>query len=120
MSAGRQTGPATWPSFQCWSNAGDYPANHITLQRSRMGDQSRGKLSRAASQSLFISLLSLWGEYRRVILLVLITLTLGTFLVSLPSETRVSLVSGFLAQRGLVILLLFFSLLTLSLVWSVG
>jgi len=65
-------------------------------------------------------MLSFWGEYRRLILLAIIAAALASFLASLSMTTRQSLLTGFLARRGLVILLLFFILLTLSLLWSVG
>lgn len=85
-----------------------------------MRSSSEEKISRRESQSIFARLLSFWGEYRRLILLSAITATLVSFVASLSPEARRSLVSGFFAQRALVILLLVFSLLTLSLLWSVG
>jgi membrane-associated phospholipid phosphatase len=72
------------------------------------------------SRNLFIYLLSFWGEYRRLTLLVLIAALLASLVASLPLETRRSLMTGFLDQRGLVVLLLFFILVTLSLLWSAG
>jgi membrane-associated phospholipid phosphatase len=85
-----------------------------------MADRAQEKTTRPASQFIFVRLLSFWGEYRRLVLLAVITAALVSFIGSLPYETRRSLLSGFLAQRGLIILLLSFSLLTLSLLWSTG
>ncbi len=85
-----------------------------------MSDQTREKTSRLTSRNFFGRLLSFWGENRRLILLVLIAAVLYSFLSSLSAEARRSLVRGFFAQRGLVVLLLIFSLLTLSLLWSSG
>ncbi len=85
-----------------------------------MSEQTREKTSRITSRNFFGKLLSFWGENRRIILLIIIAAALYSFLSSLSSEARRSLVRGFFAQRGLVVLLLFFSLLTLSLLWSAG
>ena len=62
----------------------------------------------------------LWSSHRRVILVVSLAIALGLFLVSLPPNVRIDFVAGLLAQRTLVSLLLFFGLLTLSLLWSTG
>jgi membrane-associated phospholipid phosphatase len=45
---------------------------------------------------------------------------LGIFLAVLPGELRRTMVRGFLARRSLVALLFFFTLITLSLVWTSG
>ena len=50
----------------------------------------------------------------------MIAAALASFIYSLSPTTRRELVTGLLAQRSLVILLLVFSLITLSLLWSVG
>lgn len=85
-----------------------------------MTERQQDKLHRRGSENLFARLLSFWGEYRRLMLLAIITAALVSFMVSLSAETRRSLVTGFFAQRSLAVLLLFFILLTLSLLWSVG
>lgn len=69
---------------------------------------------------LFVRLLTWWGTYRRGILLVTILTTLVSFFFSLPPEMRGGLLRGFFEQRALVLLLFIFSLLTLSLLLSVG
>lgn len=76
--------------------------------------------SRRLFTRLFSRLLTLWSSQRRFILVILISLALVSFLASLEPATRRSLFSGLLSHRALVILLLIFSLLTLSLLWSVG
>lgn len=65
-------------------------------------------------------LLALWDEYRRAILVGLLSVALATFFSSLSPDTRVSLVRGLFANRVLVFLLLSFSLLILSLLFSAG
>jgi len=84
------------------------------------GEQSGEQIIIKSPRNLFIELLSFWGEYRRLTLLILITALLITFIASLPVETRRSLWTGLLAQRVVIILLLFFILVTLSLLWSAG
>jgi membrane-associated phospholipid phosphatase len=69
---------------------------------------------------LFGRLLALWSDHRRLIMLAAITAALLSFLGSLAAETRRSLLTGLLAQRDLIILLLVFNLLALSLLWSAG
>lgn len=49
-----------------------------------------------------------------------ITTVLASFISSLSPTTRRELVTGLLAQRALVTLLLVFNLLTLSLLWTAG
>ncbi len=85
-----------------------------------MADRAQEKITRPVSQFVFGRLLSFWGEYRRLVLLIVISAALISFIGSLPYETRRSLLTGFLARRGLIILLFCFSLLTLSLLWSAG
>jgi membrane-associated phospholipid phosphatase len=72
------------------------------------------------SSNLFGRLLTFWSEYRRFLLLGLISLVLASFLSSLSPDARRNLSASLLAQRSLVILLLTFSLLTLSLLLSSG
>ncbi|MFO7583173.1 MAG: phosphatase PAP2 family protein [Anaerolineales bacterium] len=62
-----------------------------------------------------------WAAHRRrpAFLLLLITGLLAT-LAWLPDETRSSLWAAIIAQRKLVGLLFLFSLLTMSVIWSVG
>jgi membrane-associated phospholipid phosphatase len=64
---------------------------------------------------------SFWAANRRrpAFLAVLVTGLTG-FLIWLPSGARASLWNGLSAQRGLVILLFLFAMLTLSLVWTAG
>lgn len=64
---------------------------------------------------------SFWSSgRRRAILLALLAVGLVLFLIWLPGEARASLWSALRAQRGLVVLLSVFALLTLSLIWSAG
>ncbi len=76
--------------------------------------------SRLPPRNLFGRMLSFWSENRRLLLLVIIATALVTFIASLSPETRRSMVRAFFAQRALVILLLVFSLVTLSLLLSTG
>ena len=64
---------------------------------------------------------SFWAANRRrpAFLAILVT-GLASFLIWLPSGARTSLWAGLSAQRGLVILLSLFALVTLSLVWTAG
>jgi membrane-associated phospholipid phosphatase len=64
---------------------------------------------------------SLWSAKRRrpAFLLVLVA-GLVLFLIWLPSDARSALWAALSAQRGLVVLLLLFAVVTLSLVWSAG
>lgn len=57
---------------------------------------------------------------RRSIIVLILAVALVAFLAWLPPETRRALITGLLAQRLVVGLLLFFSLLSLSLLWSAG
>lgn len=85
-----------------------------------MGRINSARQPQTRSRKFFPRLFSFWGAYRRLILLVVIAAVLVSFIVSLSPTTRRSLVTGLLAQQPLVILLLLFSLLTLSLLWSAG
>jgi membrane-associated phospholipid phosphatase len=62
-----------------------------------------------------------WSASRRrpAFLLLLVT-GLALFLTWLPAEARSSLLAALSGQRGLVILLFLFALVTLSLVWRMG
>ncbi len=85
-----------------------------------MNNPQQGKPVWRLSRNLFARMLLFWGEFRRPILLGLLTSTLAGLLNALALETRRSLINSLLAQRGLIILLLVFILLTLSLLWSAG
>ena len=64
---------------------------------------------------------SFWAaNRRRPAFLVILLAGLAGFLIWLPSGARAALWVGLSAQRGLVVLLLLFTLLTLSLVWTAG
>lgn len=64
---------------------------------------------------------SFWAaNRRRPAFLFILVAGLAGFLVWLPSGARSSLWVGLSAQRGLVILLFLFALVTLSLVWTAG
>ncbi|MBE0697778.1 MAG: phosphatase PAP2 family protein [Anaerolineaceae bacterium] len=85
-----------------------------------MNNQIKRKPGLRLSKNFFARLLLFWGEYHRPMLLVFITFALIGLLQSLRPETRRILLTGFLAQRSLIILLFIFCLLTLSLLWSAG
>jgi membrane-associated phospholipid phosphatase len=72
------------------------------------------------SKNLFARLLLYWGEYRRLILLGIISTALLMLLKSFRPEIRRVLWISFLTHRSLVVLLFVFTLLTLSLLWSAG
>ncbi len=57
---------------------------------------------------------------RRPAFLIILVAGLAGFLIWLPSGARASLWTGLSAQRGVVILLSLFALITLSLVWTAG
>jgi membrane-associated phospholipid phosphatase len=57
---------------------------------------------------------------RRTLTLATLTLTLGLFLYFLPAGTRLALVTSVFAQRTVVVVLLLFTLVTVSLLWSAG
>ena len=64
---------------------------------------------------------SLWSAARRrPAFLLILVVGLVLFLIWLPAEARSLLWAALSAQRGLVILLLLFAVVTLSLVWSLG
>ncbi len=85
-----------------------------------MGRLNSTMQPRTGSKKIIPRLFTLWSNYRRVILLVAITAVLVSFIFSLAPPIRRSLVTGLLEQQAVVVLLLLFSLLTLSLLWSVG
>jgi len=64
---------------------------------------------------------SFWSAHRRrpAFLIILVT-GLILFFLWLPGGTRSSLWTAFSAQRGLIVLLFLFALVTLSLIWSTG
>ena len=64
---------------------------------------------------------SFWAaNRRRPAFLVVLAVGLAGFLIWLPSEARDSLWAGLSVQRGLVVLLFLFALITLSLIWTAG
>lgn len=64
---------------------------------------------------------SFWSEHqRRPAFLMLLVTGLVLVLVWLPGHARASLWTALSAQRGLVVLLSLFALVTLSLIWSAG
>jgi membrane-associated phospholipid phosphatase len=64
---------------------------------------------------------SFWSAYhRRPVFLLILLAGLGLFLAKLPASTRATLWTAFFAQRFLVVLLVFFALLTISLIWAAG
>jgi len=66
------------------------------------------------------SLLDVFTEHRRSIIITVLVLSLGASVIYLPNETLVALLVNLLKQKTLMVLLIFFSLLTLSLLWSAG
>ncbi len=67
-----------------------------------------------------IRLLRFWVYHRRTILAVSLVLALALFVAWLTPSARIGIVRGLLAHRALAGLLLFFSLLAVSLFWSAG
>ncbi len=64
---------------------------------------------------------SFWStRRRRAAFLLLLVTGLVLLLVWLPGAARASLWAALIAQRGLIVLLSLFALLTLSLIWSAG
>ena len=64
---------------------------------------------------------SIWSaNKRRPVFLAILLIGLVLFLIWMPNGTRESLWMALSAQRGLVILLSMFALVTLSLIWSAG
>jgi membrane-associated phospholipid phosphatase len=62
--------------------------------------------------------LRFFSEHRRLIIVAALIFSLGLLVIYLPKETLVALLENLLAQKTLMVLLTFFSLLTLSLLWS--
>jgi len=69
---------------------------------------------------VFSWLFRVWSEYKRFLLVVFILVALGGFILSLEPATRRVIVAGLFARRSVIVLLLLFSLVTLSLLWSAG
>ena len=64
---------------------------------------------------------SFWhAKQKRPVLLLLLVTGLALVLAWLPGGTRASLWTALSAQRGLIVLLCLFALVTLSLIWSAG
>jgi membrane-associated phospholipid phosphatase len=57
---------------------------------------------------------------KRFVFLVILLTGLALFFIWLPVGPRVSLWTALITQRGLVVMLFLFALVTLSLIWSVG
>lgn len=85
-----------------------------------MTQETRKSTRLPGSKNLFARLLDFWSEYRRFILLAIIAIALWSFLGSLSETTRRMLVVSLFRQRALIILLLSFTVLTLSLLLSAG
>lgn len=64
------------------------------------------------------SLIQIFSEHRRLIIVSVLVLSLGLLVIYLPKETLVRILENLLVQKTLMVLLIFFSLLTLSLLWS--
>ena len=60
------------------------------------------------------------GEYRPVAWLAFLTASLVLFITWMPFQMRIFIWHGLMARRILLVMLLVFSLLAVSLVWSVG
>lgn len=64
---------------------------------------------------------SFWSaSRRRPVFLAILLIGSLSFLIWLPNAARITLWMAFSAQRGLVVLLFLFALVTLSLIWSAG
>ena len=61
-----------------------------------------------------------WACYRHHILLITLGVLLAVFLVRLPGEARAALLAALWAQRALVGLICAFTIVAVTLVWSVG
>lgn len=85
-----------------------------------MNHQSKRKPGLRLSKNFFARILLFWGEYRRLVLLALISAALLGLLRSLNQDVRRVLWTSFLTQRSLIVLTIIFTLLTLSLLWSTG
>jgi len=62
----------------------------------------------------------LWASYRHHILLITLVILLAMFLLRLPGEERAVLLAALWAQRALVGLVCAFTIVAVTLVWSVG
>ncbi len=71
-------------------------------------------------RKVFSWLFRLWGNYKRLLLVVFILIALGGFILSLEPATRQIIAVGLFGRRSVIVLLLLFSLVTLSLLWSAG
>lgn len=79
------------------------------------GGPKPGPLPPAAARSSF------WSAHRRrPAFLLLLVAGIVLTLLWLPAGARASLWAALSAQRGLIVLLFFFALVTLSLIWSAG
>ena len=63
---------------------------------------------------------SIWALYRHHLLLIALGILLVVFVVRLPSEARAALLAALWAQRVLVGLVCAFTIVAVTLVWSVG
>lgn len=64
---------------------------------------------------------SFWlANKRRPLFLAILLIGLAWFLISLPGDSRASLWRALDIQRGLLVLIFLFALVTLSLIWSAG
>jgi membrane-associated phospholipid phosphatase len=63
---------------------------------------------------------SFWSVNKRPLFLAILSIGLVLFLIWLPLEARASLILALNVQRGLLLLLFIFALVTLTLVWSAG
>lgn len=61
-----------------------------------------------------------WASYRHLLLLIVLGVLLAVFLVRLPGEARVALLAALWEQRVLVGLICAFTIVAVTLVWSVG
>ncbi len=75
---------------------------------------------RKKKHSVFKRLFTFILLSRRALLLALLAGATGLFLAAIPQQARMALLDSLYASRRLVFLLLFFSLLMLSLLWSAG
>ncbi len=78
-------------------------------------DSEQTPLSPQAHEASFWS-----ANRRRPVFLAILLLGLVSFFIWLPGGARASLWTALNAQRGLVVLLFLFALVTLSLIWSAG
>lgn len=85
-----------------------------------MTNDAQEKTTRTTPRNSLARIFAFWIDNRRLILVLLIAVALFSFLNSLEPASRRALLTGFLAQRSLVALLLIFNLVALSLLWSAG